>query len=415
MPILGADMEDGVLVEWRKAVGDRVRRGEIIADVETDKGLIEVEVFTDGVIEKICVTPGTSVPTGTVLAVIREDGTKGETAAPPSASAPAAAAEPTSVSAGEPLVPVASPVAPSPPPPFPTAGRVRASPAARRRADELGVDLAEVRGSGPEGAIQIGDVERAARAGAPAASPAEAAAGALAREEGPAGAAGASADRPDRMRQAIAAAMARSKREIPHYYLETTIDLHATLSWLTAHNEPLPVAQRLLPGVALLKAVALALREVRELNAVWKDGRAEQSAAIHLGVAVALRGGGLIAPCLHDADRKSLDELMGGLRELVERARAGRLRSSELSDSTITVTNLGDQGVEAVFGVIYPPQVAIVGFGKVVERPWVVEDRIVPRRVVRATLSADHRVSDGHRGARFLAALDRRLQRPEEL
>jgi pyruvate dehydrogenase E2 component (dihydrolipoamide acetyltransferase) len=106
---------------------------------------------------------------------------------------------------------------------------------------------------------------------------------------------------------------------------------------------------------------------------------------------------------------------MGGLRDLVERARAGRLRSSELSDSTITVTNLGDQGVEAVFGVIYPPQVAIVGFGKVVERPWVVEDRIVPRRVVRATLSADHRVSDGHRGARFLAALDRWLQKPEHL
>jgi pyruvate dehydrogenase E2 component (dihydrolipoamide acetyltransferase) len=414
MPILGADMEDGVLVEWRKGVGDRVRRGEIIADVETDKGLIEVEVFTDGVIEKICVAPGTSVPTGTVLAVIRE-GAEGGIAAPHAAPEPAAPVEATSAPAGAQLVRAATPAAPSSARPPSRSGRVRASPAARRRADELGIDLAKLHGSGPEGAIQLGDVERAARAGAAAAAPAEAAAGVLTREEGLAGSAGASTARADRMRQAIAAAMARSKREIPHYYLETTIDLQATLSWLRAHNEPLPVAQRLLPGVALLKAVALALRDVRELNALWKDGRVEQSAAIHLGVAVALRGGGLIAPCLHEADRKSLDELMGGLRDLVERARAGRLRSSELSDSTITVTNLGDQGVEAVFGVIYPPQVAIVGFGKVVERPWVVEDRIVPRRVVRATLSADHRVSDGHRGARFLAALDRWLQKPEHL
>jgi pyruvate dehydrogenase E2 component (dihydrolipoamide acetyltransferase) len=217
------------------------------------------------------------------------------------------------------------------------------------------------------------------------------------------------------MRQAIATAMARSKREIPHYYAGTTIDLTKALAWLNEENLKRPVKERLLYGVLLIKAVALALREVPELNALWKGNEVARSEAIHVGVAIALRQGGLIAPALHDTDKQSLGDLMRNFRDLVNRARAGALRSSELSDPTITVTSLGEQGVESVYAVIYPPQVAIVGFGKISERPWVVDKQIVPRSVLTATLSADHRVSDGHRGGLFLAAVDRLLQEPERL
>ncbi len=209
--------------------------------------------------------------------------------------------------------------------------------------------------------------------------------------------------------------MSRAKREIPHYYLSTTIDMQRAVTWLATANEKRPVEERLLPAVLLLKAVALALREVPELNGFWVDGRAVPSPGIHVGVAISLRQGGLVAPALHHTDRQSLEELMRNLRDLVRRARAGSLRGSELSDPTVTVTNLGEQGVEALFGIIYPPQVALVGLGKVVERPWCVGGQVVPRPVLTATLSADHRASDGHRGALFLAALDRLLQEPDQL
>lgn len=360
MPQLGADMTAGRLVAWYKQPGDAVKRGDIIAEVDTDKGAIDVEVFADGIVEKILVQPGEKVPVGTPLATIRDTG-----AAPP----PTVPAAPTTGA--------------------PALARQRISPAARKAAAELGVDLAGTQGTGPGGAVTRADVERAA-------APAE-------------------ADRPARMRQAIAAAVTRSKREIPHFYLSTTIDLHRATSWLGEQNATRPVADRLLAGALFLKAVALALRDVPELNARWEGPKVVRSDAIHVGVATFLREGGLVAPALHDTDRLSLDDLMGKLRDLVGRARAGELRSSELSDPTITVTSLGDRGVDAVFGVIYPPQVAIVGFGKVVERPWSAEGRIVAHPLVTATLSADHRVTDGHRGALFLAAIDRLLQNPQAL
>jgi pyruvate dehydrogenase E2 component (dihydrolipoamide acetyltransferase) len=209
--------------------------------------------------------------------------------------------------------------------------------------------------------------------------------------------------------------MTRAKREIPHYYLAHTIDMGQATAWLAVENARRPVPERLLYGVLLIKAVALALREVPELNARWRGDRVEPSAAIHVGVAIALRGGGLVAPALHDADRQPLGELMRALRDLTQRARTGGLRSSELSDPTITVTSLGERGVESAFGIVYPPQVAIVGFGTIRTRPWVIDGAVVPRPLVAATLSADHRVSDGHRGGLFLAAVERLLQRPEAL
>jgi pyruvate dehydrogenase E2 component (dihydrolipoamide acetyltransferase) len=384
MPILTVDMQAGTLTAWRKRAGDAIKRGEIIAEVETDKGLIDVEVFTTGVIESILVQAGETVPTGTVLAIIREE-----------------AGAPVSVTPSTPVQPVPAPPAARPAPAAAMAevtGRVRISPLARKVAAELGVDPASVRGTGSGGAVTREDIERAAAARPQApARPVEA------------------PDRQARMRQLIGAAMARSKREIPHYYLGTTIDMSRAMTWLTEENLKRPVPERLLAGVLLIKATALALCEVPELNAVWRGTEAVPSPAIHIGVAISLRGGGLVAPALHDADRRSLGDLMTGLRDLVRRARSGGLRSSELSDPTITVTSLGEQGVETVFGIIYPPQVAIVGFGKVVERPWVVEGRIVARPVLAATLSADHRVSDGHRGGLFLAAVDRLLQEPDRL
>ncbi len=395
MPILGADMTAGTLLAWRKQPGERVARGDIIAEVETDKGLIDVEVFTSGVIERILVEPGTTVPTGTVLAVIHEDVSSAVLTVPAArpGAAPAVVAPPRGVAAPS---AVTTPPAVSARPP--AGERVRISPLARKVAAQLGIDPAALRGTGPGGTVTREDVERAAAA----------------RPAAPAPAARPRLD-VARMRQTIAAAMTRAKREIPHYYLAHTVDMHRALAWLAEENARRPVTDRLLYGVLLLKAVALGLREVVELNAVWRGDRAEPSAAVHVGVAISLRGGGLVAPALHDADRRSLDDLMRAFRDLVQRARTGGLRSSELSDPTITVTSLGEQGVETVFPIVYPPQVAIVGFGRIVERPWVVDGAIVPRPLVTATLSADHRVSDGHRGGLFLAAVERLLQAPERL
>lgn len=217
------------------------------------------------------------------------------------------------------------------------------------------------------------------------------------------------------MRGAIAAAMSRSKREIPHYYLSTDIDLGRALAWLEVENAKRKVADRLLPAALLLKATALAIHEVPEVNGTFQDGRFTPGATVNLGVAISLRTGGLIAPALLDAQALSLTDLMTRLTDLVTRARATQLRSSELGTATITVSNLGDQGVGVVFPVIHPPQVAMVGFGRVQQRPWVVEGQVVPRPIVTASLAADHRVSDGHRGGRFLGALEKLLQQPDRL
>ena len=217
------------------------------------------------------------------------------------------------------------------------------------------------------------------------------------------------------MRHAIGALMARSKREIPHYYLETTVSFALADRWLREGNVDRPPNTRLLSATLLLKATALAVKEVPEMNGFFIDDAFQPSAAVHLGVAVSLRQGGLIAPAIHDVDALAIDELNERIKDIVSRARSGRMRSSEMADPTLTVTNLGDQGVEKVFGVIYPPQVALVGFGKVIERPFARDGLIGVQPAVSLTLSADHRVSDGQRGARFLATIDQLLQQPDQL
>lgn len=367
MPSLGADMSAGKLVEWKKQPGDPVHRGDILADIETDKGVIAIEAFEEGVLDRILITPGQEAPVGKVLAILRA-GTNVEQEATPSSTSP--------------LQP-------------PLTQRRAISPAARRLAEQRGVDVSSIVGTGLEGVVTLDDVERFAAAGS---SPNVT-----------------SVDRAARMRQTIAAAMSRSKREIPHYYLSHTIDMQPVIEWLHSTNEPRPLANRLLDTVLLIKAVALALRQFPEFNAIWQGDRPVPLPDIHVGVAIALKQGGLVAPAIHHTDQKKLDQIWAELQDVVSRAKGGGLKASEISDPTITVTSLGDRGVEAVFGVIYPPQTAIVGLGKIVERPWCINGRIEPRHIMTATLSADHRVTDGHRGALFLAAIDRLLQEPAQL
>jgi pyruvate dehydrogenase E2 component (dihydrolipoamide acetyltransferase) len=407
MPSLGADMEAGTLVEWLVKPGDWVKRGDIVAVVETQKGAIEIETYQVGQIEQFLVNLNSKVPVGTPLARIRIEGE-----APAAPAAAAAAVPPPVVGAPVAVAPPVTPVVervPAAPPPIapmprlPPGVAVRVSPAARKLAEERGIDLAAVTGSGPEGAITYADVERvvAAPAAPAAAPPAE-------RKRAP------TLDL-TAMRVAIAAAMARSKREIPHYYLEHQVEITACEQWLTEKNAALPPDSRLLMGALVIKAVALAVRRYPAFNGFYRDNKFERSQAVHIGVAISIRGGGLAAPALHDADQLPIDELMSRMRDLVARTRAGRIRGSEMSDPTLTVSSLGERGVEALYGIIYPPQVAIVGVGRVVVRPWVVGGAIGPRSVVTLTLSGDHRVTDGHAGAMFLAEIGKLLQEPEKL
>jgi pyruvate dehydrogenase E2 component (dihydrolipoamide acetyltransferase) len=436
MPSLGADMTEGTVLEWLVHPGDVVHRGDIMAVVDTAKSAIDIEVFEDGRVAELLVAPGTTVAVGGPLAVLAPLSEGAATPTPPPA-APAQVGHP---------APVASPIvrhlahergidlgdvvgtgpggavtrkdirsaelaeAPATPSQVTTSPRVAASPVARRRAAELGVDLADVHLAPPGRAISLADVEAAGARVAPRRAHSRrsvaAAEPALARQP---------VDRSAAMRAATGALMARSKKEIPHYYLQTTIDLDRALTWLEMHNAERTVSDRLLPAALLLKAAALAARGVPEMNGFFVDGAFRASENVHIGVAVSLRGGGLVAPAMHDADRLAVDEVMARLKDLVARARSGRLKGTEMSDPTLTVTNLGDQGVEVVHGVIYPPQVALVGVGRVLERPWAVDGMLTVRRVVVATLAADHRVSDGHVGARFLSILDGVLQKPEEL
>ncbi|GIK74787.1 MAG: dihydrolipoamide acetyltransferase component of pyruvate dehydrogenase complex [Chloroflexota bacterium] len=416
MPSLGADMQSGKLLEWLVKPGDVVKRGQVVAVVGTEKGDIEVEVFEDGVIHDFAAEAGAEVPVGARLAIIN-GGVAKPTGAPVQvavAEAPPKAAVETKVEAVKER-------------PTTNGHRVRISPLARKLAEELGVDLSQVQGTGPHGAIDKADVERAAEAlkARAAPPPTEAAAVAAKPAVEPEAAPAAtpverpkdkgSADFQAGMRRAIALAMARANRDIPHYYLETRIDMTNALAWLETENLQRSIQNRILPAVLLIKAVAKALTKVPQLNGYWVDDALQVAEGIHIGFAIALRQGGLVTPALHHADLKSADELMENLRDLIMRTRAGRLRSSELTDATITVTSLGDMGVEKVFGVIYPPQVALVGFGKVIEEVWVEKGMLGVRPVVHATLAGDHRATDGRVGAEFLDVLNKLLQEPTTL
>jgi pyruvate dehydrogenase E2 component (dihydrolipoamide acetyltransferase) len=407
MPSLGPDMEAGTLVEWLTKTGQQVKRGDVVAVVETEKGAIEIEIFESGIISEIVVPVGTKVPVGTLLARLGGPADRAGAAAPISALA-AVLELPAAVPQMPPLAaqPVASPAVPPVTPKIAASpageARPRITPAARQRAAELGVPLGGIKGSGIEGAIALADIEAAA-----AQPPAQ--------QVTPSPRTRRSGFDTVAMRNAIAAAMTRSKREIPHYYLGTTVNLGPALAWLESTNRERPPATRLLPAALFLKATAKALRKTPELNGFWESGAFRAGAGLHIGWAIALRGGGLVAPGILDAGERTLDDLMAALRDLIQRARNGGLRSSELNLPTITVTSLGERGAELVFPIINLPQVASVGFGRVIARPWVVEDALAIRPVVTVSLAGDHRNSDGHRGGLLLNEIERLLQQPEAL
>ncbi|ORV92422.1 branched-chain alpha-keto acid dehydrogenase subunit E2 [Mycobacterium interjectum] len=401
MPALGADMDEGTLNEWLVKPGDKIARGQIVAVVETTKAAVEVECWQEGTVSELLVPVGETVQVGAPLATLLAPGEKAEKRAGKPRPSASAGTTP-SAAPPKPHMAVTSPGAPQ--------HRRWISPAARRLAQSLHVDVDAVSGTGPQGAVTISDVEHAA------ASLAHAAAEERAAKPAPETPAKTKpADRAALMRKSIAAAMSRSKREIPHYYLADEIVLENALTWLTTRNAQRSIDERVLPAVLLLKAVGVAAQRFGEFNGFWRDDGFQPGTGVHVGVGISLRGGGLVAPAIHDVPEKKLDELMDDLTDLVARARSFSLRSSEMSDPTITVTNLGDQGVDAVFGVIYPPQVALVGFGQPAQRVWVIDGGIRVVTTVQATLAADHRASDGHRGALFLKAINELLQQPDLL
>jgi pyruvate dehydrogenase E2 component (dihydrolipoamide acetyltransferase) len=399
MPALGSDMDEGTLDEWLVKPGDKVTRGQIVAVVETTKAAVEIECWQEGTVSDLMVPVGETVQVGTVLATLLAAGEPAERRPhrQPRPSKPKAATKP----AAAPSSPRGAAVTP----PTVLQRRRWVSPAARRLAQRLDIDIDAVQGTGPQGAVTISDVEHAAASHAadssePTAKP----------RTKPT-----SAERGAQMRTSIAAAMSRSKREIPHYYLADEVILENSLTWLTVRNAHRSIDERILPAVLLLKAVGIAAERFAEFNGFWRDQGFVRATGVHVGVGISLRGGGLVAPAIHDVPNKKLDELMDELTDLVARARSFSLRSSEMSDPTITVTNLGDKGVDSVFGVIYPPQVAIVGFGRPAPRVCVIDEGIRVVTTVQATLAADHRASDGHQGALFLTAINELLQQPDLL
>ena len=407
MPSLGSDMTSGTLVEQTIAPGHTFKRGDVIAAVETQKGVIEVEVFEDGTLDHWLIDLGTEVPVGAPLAQLAQEGD-------PKSAMPEIPHEPepyepskTPEVACEPTRKPETPpdTAPAPPATLPPSGprmtparatRPRITPAARRLARETGIDLSR---HAPEHSKILNRqyVERLTTTSEKT-------------RDGPI----IKPDAATEMRKAIAAAMTRSKREIPHYYLAHQVDLTAADAHLSQVNADRAPQDRLVMGALAARAIALALKKYPEFNGHY-DNAFRPADAVHIGIAIHLRTGGLVAPALFDADTRTTDDLMQSLSDLVTRVRDGRFKARELSDATITLTSLGARGVDQVTGVIYPPQVAIIGMGTPRLQPAIHDGTVTPRLSAALTLAADHRVSDGHRGALFLKAIDAKLQEPDTL
>ena len=428
MPSLGADMTEGRITEWLVHPGDRVERGQIVVIVETDKSDIEVEVFEPATVVELLAAEGDVVPVGTPIARFEtavRTGSKPEQAAEPSVGVPVsgsqqAAPATSSAQAESERVPVA-------------AGSTRVtSPVIRHLADELHVDLERARGTGPGGRVHRDDVRAAARLGgtdrvtprgrrimldlgidpststtigsgivtgddvlAFAARPTPSPPNEPPTDERP--------SREAKMRRHIAELMTRSWHEIPHYHVTKRLDLSVAVDRLAAVNVHRSVTDRVLPGALLLSAAARAAAKVPACNGWWRDDQFMAAGAVDLGVVVSLRSGGVIVPTIQRADELGPVEMMGRLTELVQRARQGRLRASDMAAASITVTNLGDLGADTVLGVIHPPQVAIIGFGSVHDEVWALDGSAVVHPTVHASLAGDHRSMEGLIGSRFLA------------
>jgi len=359
-----------------------VKRGDIIAVVDTQKGLIDIEVFDEGTVRELLVHPDQKVPVGTVMALLSSEKEMEQAAETSVIVGPTQQEESIYRKEAKEKLSIAA-----------MHHGVKASPLARRIAEGKGIDLSAVAGTGEGGVITREDVENVITGKmAPADTGKKTAA--------------------ESIRMAVASAMSRANREIPQYYLETKADMRNALDWLKDANRQRAVEHRLLPVVLFIKAVAMALKDVPDLNGYWENGFQKKD-DINIGFVVSLRTGGIVIPAFRGADKKSLDELMGLMNDMISRARGMKLRSSELSESTITVTSLGDNQVETVYGIIYPPQVALVGFGSITSQPWAENGMLGVRPVLSITLAGDHRATDGSTGSRFLVAVKHYLEEPE--
>lgn len=387
MPKMGDAMTQGKVLSWRKRHGDRVEKGEVLVEIETDKVNVELEAEASGVLH-IAVPEGQVVPVGQVIAYI--DGQPAEAPAPAPEAAPPTA----------PAAPAAQPSPPAPPPEAPPA-RVKASPLARRIASEHGVDLSQVRGTGPGGRIVERDVlAYLERRAAPPRAEAEAE-----YEDVP----------PSRMRQAIARVVTHSKQHVPHFYVTAEVDLFRALELREQLQEALGEEGRVTVNDLVLKATALALRNHPDLNAhVLDDGTLRRFRRVHLGIMVATPDG-LIAPVLRDADRLPLLQLAREARRLIEGTHAKRLRQEEYTGATFSVSNLGMYDVVNFVAIINPPQAGILAVGRAQDRPVVRSGQVVVRPVLQLTVSADHRVTDGVGAAQFLVEVKRLLENPVRL
>ncbi|MBE0499461.1 MAG: 2-oxo acid dehydrogenase subunit E2 [Campylobacterales bacterium] len=407
MPSLGADMESAVLMEWRVKEGEHVTKGQVIAEVETSKGVIEIEVFEEGIVEKLLIEPDTECAAGTPLAFIRSEGEKTVQEPPVEPLAETAPQEPLPSTPAEPQREVPKTKHEE----VQQTQRIKASPAARKKAAEMGINLAELSDTSG-GAVHLNTVQSARQKAQESVSEESSHVLEVKAEDTQPPKENSFADG---MRQAIAKAMSRSNAEIPHYYLSMAINMTPALTWLEELNSELSIQERILPAALLIRAAVKALQEVPQLNGFWQENTHQLKKEINPGIAISLRKGGLITPALIDAQEMDLQKTMQALGELISRTRAGKLRSSEMTQQSITITNLGDLGVERVYGVIYPPQVAIIGFGRISDAPWAQGDTLSVRKVMHATISGDHRATDGHTGALFLDKLNQLLQNPKEL
>ncbi|GAA2346893.1 pyruvate dehydrogenase complex dihydrolipoamide acetyltransferase [Saccharopolyspora halophila] len=410
MPRLSDTMEEGVISTWHKNVGDQVNRGDVVAEIETDKALMELEAFDDGVLEKILVEPGTTVPIGTPIGVLGDGSGSAAEAASAEPAAPAAA--PSAEPAAPAEAPAAAPAADSTPAAEP-GSKPKASPLAKAVAREKGVDLSAVQGTGPGGRIIRADIEAAASttasAPAPAAAPAPSAA-----EAAPAAASEDVEEIPlSNIRKVTAKRLTESKQTAPHFYLTSAIDVTELLDFRANLNERLQAADG--PKVSvndlIVKAVATSLRANPSVNVSFAGDKLLQHKRINLGVAVAIDGG-LVVPVVKDADRKSVSEIATESRELAGKARDGKLKLDEMSGGTFSISNLGMFGIEQFSAVINPPEAGILAVGAARDEIQVRDGEFVARKILRVTLSADHRAVDGAVGAAFLQQLTNLLEDP---
>ncbi|OJF81769.1 dihydrolipoamide acetyltransferase [Nocardia seriolae] len=415
MPRLSDTMEEGIVSAWLKQVGDQVKAGEILAEIETDKALMELEAYEDGILEAIIAEPGTTVAIGEPIALLGDG--SGASAAPAAAlalaaAAPAPAAAPAAPAAAA-APAISAPAAGNGSTPTESGDRKKSSPLARKVAKEIGVDINAVNGTGPGGRVTKQDVENAGSTATPAAPAAAAAAPAAT----PAAVAPATGDYEEipltNIQRVSATRLTESKQQAPHIYLTSAIDVTELLAFRAQINNTLEEtgSGKVSVNDLLVKAVATALRLDPAVNVSFAGDKLLRHKAINIGIAVATDAG-LFVPVIHDADRKSVSAIAAEGKEKAGRARDRKLKGEDMSGGTFTISNLGMFGIEQFTAVINPPESAILAVGAAQDELKLDGEKVVSRKILRVTLSADHRSIDGAVAARFLQQLKELIEHP---